>query len=325
MTQTVRDLSNTLLFARPPPNPLLPPLVVLGPGMDGITDTEGRTQFSLWCILAAPLMLGTDVRNASAYTLATIGNVEAIAINQDPLGVQGMILLPSAEVPTPYDGGFVINLTSCPPPAPVFQWTLTDDGHLQARDTNQCFTLFECATDAGSPVGSYDCVNNTCGNQLWSFEGGQVLTLAQGANKQCLTGDPTSSSTAPQLSIAPCSAGSPEQTWDLSADGTLSLAAASGGPVCAWLPGATSTINYYYKPLAPKGGTQPIALAVLNRGATGVPAQIFNLTDLGIAPSQMVVVRDIWADTTSAPQTGVFVTRPIDTHETLLLVITPVI
>ncbi len=295
--------------------------------MNGITDTEGRTQFSLWCILAAPLFLGTDVRNASAYTLATIGNAEAIAINQDKLGVQGMILAPSAVVPTPFDGGYVVNLAPCPPPAPVFQWTLTSDGHLQAQGTTQCVTIFECATSAGSPVGAYDCTNNTCGNQLWAFEGGQILTLSLDAGKQCLTGDPSASSGSPQLSIAPCSAaGAPDQTWTLGADGTLTLAAAAGAPVCAWLPdGAAVPINYYYKPLAPRGGVQPIALAVLNRGAVGVPGQVFNFSDLGFASGQAVVVRDVWAETTSAPAKDSFVTRPIDTHETLLLVITPVI
>ena len=45
-------------------------------------------------------MLGTDVRSATPYTLATIGNEEAIAIDQDPLGVQGMILGGGME-PTP--------------------------------------------------------------------------------------------------------------------------------------------------------------------------------------------------------------------------------
>lgn len=40
------------------------------------------------CILGAPLFLGTDVRNMTAMTAATVGNLEAIAIDQDPLGVQ---------------------------------------------------------------------------------------------------------------------------------------------------------------------------------------------------------------------------------------------
>ena len=30
--------------------------------MNGISDLEGRTHFNMWCILGAPLMLGTDVR-----------------------------------------------------------------------------------------------------------------------------------------------------------------------------------------------------------------------------------------------------------------------
>ena len=29
----------------------------------GMTDTEYRTEFSIWCILAAPLLVATDVRN----------------------------------------------------------------------------------------------------------------------------------------------------------------------------------------------------------------------------------------------------------------------
>jgi alpha-galactosidase len=299
---------------------------MLGPGMEGITDVEGRTQFSLWCILAAPLMLGTDVRAASAYTLATIGNAEAIAINQDALGVQGMILAPGAE-PSPYDGGYLINLAPCPPPEPVFNWTLTADGHLQAAGTDQCATVFECATGAGSPVGAYGCTTNACGNQLWAFSeaSGQVTTLASGAARQCLTGAPGAA--GPQLAIQPCAAGNPLQAWSLSAGGQLSIASGGGGgaPLCAWLPDVSDAqVNVYYKPLAPANGAQPIALAVLNRGAAGVPGQNVSLADLGFAEAQRVVVRDVWAATTSAPVAGSFVTRAIDSHETLLLRVTPV-
>ena len=298
---------------------------MLGPGMKGITDTEGRTQFSLWCILAAPLMLGTDVRAASPFTLATIGNAEAIAINQDPLGVQGMILAPG---PTPYDGGFLINLAPCPPPEPVFQWGLTADGHLQAAGTNQCATIFDCATAAGAPVGAFDCVSNACGNQLWAFSRatGRVTSRASGAGAQCLTGAPGGAGA--QLEIQPCTAGNPLQSWALGADGRLELPGASGGALCAWLPDVDgAAVNAYYKPLAPPpggGGAQPVALALLNRGAAGVPGQNVSLADLGFAPAQRVVVRDVWAATTSEAVAGAVVTRTIASHETLLLKITPV-
>ena len=58
-------------------------------GNGGMTDTEYRTHFSLWCLLAAPLMAGNDLRHMPAETLAILGNREVIAIDQDGLGRQG--------------------------------------------------------------------------------------------------------------------------------------------------------------------------------------------------------------------------------------------
>jgi alpha-galactosidase len=59
---------------------------------NGLTDTEGRTHFSLWAILAAPLIAGNDLRSMSAATNATLTNSEVIAVDQDPLGVQGRVV-----------------------------------------------------------------------------------------------------------------------------------------------------------------------------------------------------------------------------------------
>lgn len=54
----------------------------------GASNIEYRAHFSLWSILATPLLTGTDVRNLDAYTLETLTNKEVIALNQDPLGKQ---------------------------------------------------------------------------------------------------------------------------------------------------------------------------------------------------------------------------------------------
>jgi alpha-galactosidase len=59
-------------------------------GRSGITEVEARAQFSLWCIVAAPLLAGNDVRNMSSQTLSILTNPEVIAIDQDPAGVQGV-------------------------------------------------------------------------------------------------------------------------------------------------------------------------------------------------------------------------------------------
>lgn len=55
----------------------------------GCTDAEYRSHFSLWCLLAAPLMIGCDVRNMNQATRDILLNREAIAVNQDMLGRQG--------------------------------------------------------------------------------------------------------------------------------------------------------------------------------------------------------------------------------------------
>jgi alpha-galactosidase len=55
----------------------------------GCTDAEYRSHFTLWCLLASPLMIGCDVRRMSAATRETLLNREVIAVNQDALGRQG--------------------------------------------------------------------------------------------------------------------------------------------------------------------------------------------------------------------------------------------
>jgi alpha-galactosidase len=57
-------------------------------GNGGMTDVEYRSHFSLWSIMAAPLLIGTDLRKASPSTLAMLSNRDVIAVDQDPLGVQ---------------------------------------------------------------------------------------------------------------------------------------------------------------------------------------------------------------------------------------------
>jgi alpha-galactosidase len=58
-------------------------------GNNGINDTEGRAHFSMWAIMAAPLIAGNDLRSMSAMTRTTLTNNEVIAVDQDPMGAQG--------------------------------------------------------------------------------------------------------------------------------------------------------------------------------------------------------------------------------------------
>jgi alpha-galactosidase len=58
-------------------------------GNGGMTTEEYRTHFSLWCMLAAPLMAGNDLGNMSSETAEILKNTEVIALDQDVLGKQG--------------------------------------------------------------------------------------------------------------------------------------------------------------------------------------------------------------------------------------------
>ncbi|MBN1302455.1 MAG: glycoside hydrolase family 27 protein [Melioribacteraceae bacterium] len=56
---------------------------------NGMSVNEDRAHFSMWCMLAAPLIAGNDLRNMTKETIEILTNSEAISINQDRLGIQG--------------------------------------------------------------------------------------------------------------------------------------------------------------------------------------------------------------------------------------------
>ncbi|WP_026498523.1 alpha-galactosidase [Butyrivibrio sp. WCD2001] len=59
-------------------------------GMDGLDEIQCRTHMTLWCMMNSPLMLGLDLRRVQKgdWIYNIIANDDAIAINQDSLGVQ---------------------------------------------------------------------------------------------------------------------------------------------------------------------------------------------------------------------------------------------
>jgi alpha-galactosidase len=55
----------------------------------GMTKTEAQAQMTMWAIVAAPLILGSDPRKLSPATITMLTNPDVIAVDQDPLGIQG--------------------------------------------------------------------------------------------------------------------------------------------------------------------------------------------------------------------------------------------
>ncbi len=58
-------------------------------GNGGMRSNEYIAHFSFWCLLAAPLMAGNDLRSMDDTTKMILTNENAIKVNQDKLGIQG--------------------------------------------------------------------------------------------------------------------------------------------------------------------------------------------------------------------------------------------
>ncbi|MEU9121526.1 glycoside hydrolase family 27 protein [Streptomyces sp. NPDC048506] len=61
-------------------------------GDTGLTRQEMQSQMSLWAVMAAPLISSTDLGKLSPAAREVLGNERVIAVDQDPLGVQGRIV-----------------------------------------------------------------------------------------------------------------------------------------------------------------------------------------------------------------------------------------
>ena len=82
----ILDLQVDLAAAAGPGGWNDPDMLQVGNG--GMNDTEYRAHFSLWAILAAPLIAGNDLQNMNEATRKILMNTDVIAVDQDPLGAQ---------------------------------------------------------------------------------------------------------------------------------------------------------------------------------------------------------------------------------------------
>jgi alpha-galactosidase len=67
---------------------------------NGMSAAEDRSHFTLWCLLAAPLMSGNDVRTMTPEIRSVLTNKEVISVDQDPLGIQGFMDVRTDSVET---------------------------------------------------------------------------------------------------------------------------------------------------------------------------------------------------------------------------------
>ncbi len=77
-----------------------PDMFWMGNASAGFTPGYLFTHFTQWCMLAAPLMIGSDLQKADSFQLALYSNDEVIAINQDSLALSASRVQQSADPKT---------------------------------------------------------------------------------------------------------------------------------------------------------------------------------------------------------------------------------
>ena len=139
---------------------------------NGMSVSEDRAHFTLWCMMAAPLILGNDITNMTPETLAIITNREMIAVDQDPLGIQGLRLKKDGDLQYWFkplsdgDWAFCILNTGDAAVTVTVDWTALEvNDPLSGRTT------------------SFGTVNYTVRN-IWNPAAKPFTTLAKGKGKQ---------------------------------------------------------------------------------------------------------------------------------------------
>jgi alpha-galactosidase len=84
---TIVDMQDTLRKYAGPGHWNDPDMLEVGNGM---RVSEDRAHFSIWCMLAAPLMTGNDIRKMTKETNAVLTDKDLIAIDQDAKGIQAL-------------------------------------------------------------------------------------------------------------------------------------------------------------------------------------------------------------------------------------------
>ena len=139
-----------------------------------MTDAENLAHFCLWAISKAPLLIGGDIHNMSSTTLATLSNPEVIAVNQDPLGVQGKkVAFALSQLSNTSSNVIIANCSTDIDPRRR-QWEYNDrDGSIRSVYNGQCLSIESCSTGNSANIVVSDChigdVKAPCGgkNQQW--------------------------------------------------------------------------------------------------------------------------------------------------------------
>lgn len=297
-------------------------------GHDRITELQARAQFSMWAVVAAPLLISGSITEMSNYTLATYSNADVIAVNQDPLGKAGSRIYGSAlNGGGPWGSNSPAGATPCSGDESQ-QWEMDSpyDRYVQRPLDGSCLNVDNCGSDLiiWGDCPNKNCCDN-CDNMRFSLTEDGTLKSSQ-SGEPCVIGKliPGKKSSDAGLNLFLDDCDESALRWKYSAENkTLSTSLVSGAQLCLGSgdKGVSTALNVWARPLA--DGSH--ALVFLNAGsaAADVTCGLDCFAAIGVSPSDTLSVRDLWAPWRSMPdiQGATLTAEGLEAHGGHLMVI----
>ena len=321
-------------------------------GNVGLTPEEQKSHFSLWSIMSAPLLAGTDIEHASAATLAILTAKEIVEVNQD-LGIAGKLQgkflgsvsgpdvdnigtakNTSAAIAVPCDGkpdqqwDFVIPSTGevldKPPPVDTSL-------HIRHRSTGKLLDVPGCkrAAEPYGPGPAIQCGTGADGescdgkNQKWQVHANGTITTD--VDGQCIN----AANGGAKLQTFSCARQGKETNGQFSVKSTGEIVVHEDGHCVA--VGVAPNPRPSPSP-APKTGSElwakrlsdgkRIAVLLLNLNDTAAVDLNLSFARLNLT-TPGAVVRDLWAEKDMGSFVGSFMAKSVPPHGVAVLTLTP--
>ena len=282
-------------------------------GNGGMTLTEYKTHFGLWAISKAPLIIGCDVTSMSQEIKDILTNPEVIAVNQDPLGIQGKKIKISniTDLDSALQQSELI-IVDCDEKDEQ-KWYINEDGSIKNNNENLCIDIPFCSNDDVN-ISTFRCHlgdKSYCSeskNQIWNYTDKHIVS--QMNSTRCID---VYDHIGPYVQTSECNYESDSQIWEYNeTNHTLTM----NGKCLSSIP-IPETTEVWAGIL--DNGTYAVLL--LNRGTVKSIVEI-SWKEIGFNNTQ-AFVRDLWEKRDLGTfDDGYYVY--LDSHDSKLIKVTPI-
>lgn len=271
-----------------------------------MTTRQTRTQFNFWAVMASPLLISANIRKMNPENLETYMNADVIAIDQDPLGLQGKRLVGGDLYPA--TGGGPLMTTTCSTEDLSQRWTWDHPGmpqYLFHAASNECLNVDDCQKD----LIMYSCVTTggtCCGPTC--YKNMQFNISSDGSLRSpvhpllCATIQPNG-----QVALEDCAAGKlpDSQTWQYDSTTQL-LRSGPGGTRC--LAPALGGANVWARRVS-KGWA--LLFVNTNAYATDITCDSVCFAQTTFGPGQPLHGFDLWSKATFTTTATTYTARAV--------------